>query len=455
MARSAIGRSLALCLGAFGIAFASSAMAAPPAKEQFFPIFTFKTGPAAPLGIATYFGYVDYWDMLNKRDGGVNGVKITWADCETERKVDKGLECYEKLKGMGPTGATAMSPGVTDLAYALLKRSVADKIPMMTQGYGRTDTSDGSVFPYAFPIGTNYWSQSTAKIKYIGMRLGGMNRLQGKKIVNLYHGSGYGKETLEILDIQAKKYGFQLINVEVPPPGSDQEAQWKQIVALKPDWVILRGIGVMAPVALKTAHKYGWPASKILGVWWSGAEEDVLPAGDAAKGFITTAFTLPGREFPVVKDILKYVYGKGPSNGFDPSRVGSTYYNRGLSASMVMVEALRTAQARFGKRPLTGEEVRWGIENMQLTDRRIQQIGAFGLLQPLKLSCENHEGGGAVRFQRWNGKEWMPITGWIMSDQEMVRPLIEKSAAEYAQKEGIARRDCKKITAEAGAGRSS
>lgn len=422
-------------------------ISAPPiyaqqAKEQFFPVFTFKTGPAAPLGIATFYGYIDYWEMLNKRDGGVGGVKITWGECETERNVQKGIECYEKLKRMGPTGASAMSPGATDLAYALIKRAAEDKIPMMTQGYGRTDTSDGRVFPYVFPIGTNYWSQSTAKIQYIGLRLGGISRLKGKKIVNLYHGSGYGKETKEILEIQARKYGFEVIHIEVPPPGSDQEAQWKQIAELRPDWVILRGIGVMAPTALKTAHKYGWPASRILGVWWSGAEEDVLPAGDAARGFVTTAFTLSGKNFPVVQDILKYVYAPGRHNGFDRARVGSTYYNRGLSASMLMVEAMRTAQARFGKRPLTGEEMRWGIENMNLSDRRIHELGAFGLLQPLKLSCANHEGGGAVRFQRWSGREWQPITGWMASDQNLVRPLIEKSAAEYAQKGSIKPRDC-------------
>lgn len=441
MKKSSFKRKSALLIGVLAATFALPAFAQ-RAKEQFFPVFTFKTGPAAPLGIATFYGYVDYWEMLNKRDGGVGGVKITWGECETERKVEKGLECYKKLKGLGPTGASAMSPGVTDLAYALIKPSAADKIPIMTQGYGRTDTSDGSVFPYVFPIGTNYWSQSTAKIKYIGLRLGGVNRLKGKKIVNLYHGSGYGKETKEILDIQAKKYGFEIVHIEVPHPGTEQDEQWKQVVELKPDWVILRGIGAMNPVALKTAHKYGWPAGRILGVWWAGAEADVIPAGPAARGFITTAFTMPGRDFPVVKDILKHVYGPGSNNGFDRAQVGNTYYNRGLSASMLMVEAMRTAQARFGKRPLTGEEMRWGIENMNLNDRRIHDLGAFGLLQPLKLTCSNHEGGGAVRFQRWNGKEWQPITGWMMSDQELVRPLIEKSAAEYARKEGVTPLDC-------------
>jgi len=55
--------------------------------------------------------------------------------------------------------------------------------------------------------------------------------------------------------------------------------------------VILWGWGVMNPTALKTAAKVGYPREKILGVWWSGAEEDVLPAGSAAKATSRPAST--------------------------------------------------------------------------------------------------------------------------------------------------------------------
>ena len=30
--------------------------------------------------------------------GGINGVKITWDECETEYNASKGVECYERLK---------------------------------------------------------------------------------------------------------------------------------------------------------------------------------------------------------------------------------------------------------------------------------------------------------------------------------------------------------------------
>jgi branched-chain amino acid transport system substrate-binding protein len=185
--------------------------------------------------------------MLNARDGGVNGFKLTYEKCETEYNNARGVECYEREKKKGPTGATVIHPLSTGITYSLIDKATADKIPIISLGYGRTDASDGRVFPYVFPLITNYWSQNTAKIKFIGMKEGGMDKLKGKKIVNIYHDSAYGKETIPVLDAQAKKYGFEVTHIAVAHPGNEQGAQWLQIRQIKPDWVILRGWGVMNP----------------------------------------------------------------------------------------------------------------------------------------------------------------------------------------------------------------
>ena len=441
---SASSRSLAVVF----LALAALAALAVPARgqnEQFIPMVDYRVGPYAAGGTGTFGGFIDYLDMLNKRDGGINGVKLTWEECETEYKNDRGVECYERLKHKGPTGAAVFNFLSTGITYACIDRATADKIPIVSIGYGRADSSDGRVFPYVFPLVTNYWSQNTAKIKFIGMKSGGMDKLKGKKIVNLYHGSAYGKETIPILDLQAKKYGFTVTHIEVAHPGNEQESQWLQIRQLKPDWVILRGWGVMNPVALKTAAKVGYPRDKIIGVWWAGAEEDMIPAGEAAKGFIAAAFHPSGTNFPVLQDIKKLVYSGGQKGNLDDlSRFGSIYYNRGVIHGILNTEAIRTAQAKFGKKPLTGEQIRWGLENLNLDEKRIKELGASGLLQPLKTSCLDHEGGGAVKFQQWDGKQWKLISDWIPADKEMVRPLIEESAAAYAKEKGITPRDCSK-----------
>ena len=413
-------------------------------NEQFIPANGYWVGPYAPGGSGFFGGMIDYFQLLNARDGGINGVKLTWEKCETEYNNARGVECYERNKSKGPTGASVVHPLSTGITYSLIEKATADKIPLISMGYGRTDASDGRVFPYVFPLITNYWSQNTAKIKFIGMKEGGMDKLKGKKIVNIYHDSAYGKETIPVLVVQAKKYGFDVTHIAVPHPGNEQQAQWLQVRQIKPDWVILRGWGVMNPTALKAAAKVGFPRTKIVGVWWSGAEEDVIPAGDAAKGYIAAAFNLSGTSFPVIQEIQKHVYAKGKGEMEDKSRIGSIYHTRGIVAGIVTTDAIRLAQTKYGKKPLTGEQIRWGIENLKVDDARLKQIGAVGLMNALKVSCLDHEGGGAVKFIQWDGRKWTPISDWIASDQSIVRPMIEQSAAQYAKEKGITPRDCSK-----------
>ncbi|TMH89944.1 MAG: ABC transporter substrate-binding protein, partial [Betaproteobacteria bacterium] len=309
-------------LAVAALALAAAAGPAAAQNEQFVPANFYWVGPYAPGGSGFGGGMIDYFAMLNERDRGINGVKLTWEKCETEYRNDRGVECYERSKNKGPTGASVIHPLSTGITYSLIEKATADRIPVISLGYGRTDAADGRVFPYIFPLITTYWSQNTAKIKFIGMKEGGMDKLQGKKIVNIYHDSAYGKETIPVLDVQAKKYGFQVTHIAVPHPGNEQQAQWLQIRQIKPDWVILRGWGVMNPTALKAAAKIGFPRDRIVGVWWSGAEEDVIPAGDAAKGYIAAGFNLPGTSFPVMQDILKNVYKKGKGEMEDSSRIG-------------------------------------------------------------------------------------------------------------------------------------
>ena len=86
---------------------------------------------------------------------------------------------------------------------------------------------------------------------------------------------------------------------------------------------------------------------------------------------------------------------------------------------------------------MTGEQYRWGLENLSISAERIKELGAEGLMSPIKLSCFDHEGGGAVKFQEWDGKQWNVVTDWIETDQSIVRPMIEASAANYAKEKGI------------------
>jgi len=413
-------------------------------NEQYFPLQSYRSGPYAAGGTGFFGGFIDYLQLVNARDNGVGGVKFTWSECETEYVVERGVECYERLKkGLNGAPSAAFNPLSVGIAYALIDRATTDKNPIITINHGRTDSTDGRVFPYIFPLQLNPYSEVSAIINYLGQRAGGdPEKLRGKKIVTLYHGSPYGKETIPVLDILAKKYGFEVKHLEVPHPGNEQQSQWLEIKRWKPEWVILRGWGVMNPVAIKTAAKTGFPVDHIIGNIWSNSEEDVSPAGGVGKGYVSITTHPAGRDFPVLKDIDSFVLSKGKGNMQDPKRVGSVYYNLGVINGILNVEAVRKAQSKFGQKPLTGEQVRWGFENLAIDDARLKELGAFGLLQQIKLSCEDHEGGGRVRFQQWDGAKWQVISDWVAADRALLRPIIEASAAKYAAEKSIKPRDC-------------
>jgi branched-chain amino acid transport system substrate-binding protein len=427
------------------IAAVSGTAAAQP-KEQFVPANFYWVGPYAAGGSGISGGLLDYLQMLNERDGGINGVKFTWAKCETEYNNARGVECYERSKRQGPTGATLIHPLSTGITYSLIERASADKIPVVSIGYGRADAADGRVFPYVFPLITTYWDQAATMVRYIAEEEGSLEKLRGKKIVLLYHDSAYGKEPIPVLSDLAAKYGYELSTIPVPHPGNEQQSQWLQVRQIRPDWVILWGWGVMNPTALKTAARIGYPRNRMIGVWWSGAEEDVIPAGAAAEGFVAAGFNVAGANYPVIEAIRKHVYAKGGGEMEDNSRIGSVYYNRGVVFGIITAEAVRVAQQRFGKgKPVTGEQVQWALEHLDIDARRLKELGASGFMPPLRTSCADHEGSGVVRFMRWDGVRWNIITDWMApmpADQKLVRQKYVDSAMQYANEKGIKPRQC-------------
>ena len=410
-----------------------SAMAA----EQFVPLLSYRIGPYGSNGTSFFGGMIDYMNLVNQ-SGGINGVQLTWEECETEGVPSRGIECYERLKGR-KGGASIVEPMNTGVAYSVIDRLSKDRIPMTTLGYGRSDTANGKVFPYVFPLLTTYWNQAAAMVVYLGEKSGGMDKLKGKKIVYLYHDSPYGKEPMPVLEAEAEKWDFELIKIPITLPGSEQQAQWLQIRRTDPDYVILWTFGVMSTVALKSAQRHGYPREKILGAWWAGSEEDTEPAGEAAKGYSAMSYTTPG-EFPVLEEIRNKLYKNGLGNLKEPDRIGHVMYLRGIAAAVMMVEAMRNAQGRFGKgKVLNGEQVRWGLENLNIDAARQKALGVPDMFPPIRTSCEDHEGSGASKVVQWDGKKWVSLSRrWISGDKTLVNKLLEESSTAYAKERGIA-----------------
>ena len=89
-----------VALATAGLSFTVGAVAfADEAKTQYFPLPVFRVGPYASSGIPVWGGFIDYFRYVNEVEGGINGIKLVWEECETEWAVDKGIECYERKIG--------------------------------------------------------------------------------------------------------------------------------------------------------------------------------------------------------------------------------------------------------------------------------------------------------------------------------------------------------------------
>ena len=291
-------------------ALATFFLVSPVLAELVFPSLSYRTGPYGPNGIPFADGYEDYFTLLNERDGGIGGEPIRVVKCETAYNTEKGVECYESTKGEGSLVYQPLSTGIT---YQLIPKLSADNIPILSSGYGRTSGRNGKIFKWVFNFPGTYWDAASVATNHAMDMSDGS--LEGKKIALVYHNSAYGKEPIRTLETLAKKHGYKLMLLPVDHPGQEQKATWLKIRKQRPNYVLMWGWGVMNPVAIQEAVNIRYPMENFIGVWWSGSENDVLPAGAKADGYKALAFHAVNSDFPIFDDIKKYVVDTGKAAG--------------------------------------------------------------------------------------------------------------------------------------------
>ena len=407
--------------------------AAPAMAELTFTALSYRTGPYAANGIPFADGYQDYFTLLNERDGGIGGEPVNLIECETGYNTEKGVECYESTKG---SGALVYQPLSTGITYQLIPKATADGIPVHSMGYGRTSAKNGEVFRNIFNYPANYWDGASVGIKHLLDINGG--DISGKKVALVYHNSAYGKEPIRTLEELAKKHGYELTLLPVDHPGQEQKSQWLQIRRDKPDYVLMWGWGVMNQVAIQEAVNIRFPMENFIGIWWSGSENDVLPAGDGANGYKSLTFHATGANYPLFDDIKTHVVDKGKAAGAG-DQIGTALYNRGLYAAMLAAEAAKTAQAIHNTAALTPAQMRDGMENLEITEAKMTELGLPGFGPSFKVSCQNHGGDGLVAVVQWDyaSKSWNMISDFQQSDQDVLNPLIAEDSAAYAAEANI------------------
>ena len=414
-------------------ALLAASVALPASAELVIPDLSYRTGPFAAGGIPFSDGYRDYFTLLNQRDGGIGGQMVRVLECETGYNTERGVECYESTKAEGALLYQPLSTGIT---YQLIPRASADGIPIHSMGYGRTSAARGDVFNWVFNYPGTYWDAASIMVQHAAEMEGGS--LEGKTIALLHHNSAYGREPIRTLETLAEREGFELTLIPVDSPGQEQGSQWLQIRRERPDFVFFWGWGVMNQTAVQEAANTRYPMDRFIGVWWSGAEPDVLPAGDGADGYKSVNFTGTGTDYPIFEDLQEYVVGTGMQAG-DGTSLGTVQYNRGMFAAMLAAEAIEKAQEIHGTSQVTPAMVRDGMEQLEITAATYEENGMPGFAPEISVSCENHSGPGMALVQQWNAadQQWVAVTDYISSDRELIQPLIDEDAEAFAAENGI------------------
>jgi branched-chain amino acid transport system substrate-binding protein len=394
---------------------ASAALAAAGVQAQ--PAQTIKlggmcdqTGSTKVIGTELCPGVRDYIALVNK-NGGVQGHRLSYTEIDHAYVAPRAVEAYEQLKKEGVV--TVFTYGVPTLR-ALTPRYMEDRIPSLNPGTGRADAIDGEVWRYIFPGTASYWSQAGLALKYIKDNGG----RPGTKIAYLYVDSPAGREGEELVEIVARKEGYVLRSVAVQPPGVELDSQVNEITRdFRADWVIASLFGRPPAVSIKEFAKAGFPMNRLIAFTYGAGEADVEAAGwDVAQGYLGVQFAAMGSDQPVIQAIVKMLRDEGKAV---PGYVGSAYYNRGVLTGALMVEAVRQAIQTQGL-PLTGDKVRKGYES-------IRNFSLQGLVPPLSITAQDHEGGGFLRMYQVKGNQWVPVTDWTRGYRDEVMALVRKA----------------------------
>ena len=326
-----------------------------------------------------------------------------------------------------------MNPWSTGITLSLIPKAGVDKIPILSMAYGLSAAARGSVFPWIFNPPATYWDGYSQILNYIAQKEGGVDKLKGKKIGYIYLDAGFGREPLPLIEQLAKDFGFTPTFYPVAATDmQNQSAQWLNVRRDRPDYMIMFGWGALNPTAIKEAVKINYPMDKFVSIWWVG-EDDLKSAGDGARGFRELNWHAVGTDAPALKAIQTYVVEKGKSQS-PRDKIGTNLYNRGVYNSMLIAEAIASAQKVTGKKVVTGEDVRRGMETLNVDEARLKQIGLEGFTGPVKLSCTDHNGHFATYVQRWDGARFVKDSDWIQPMSDKVQPLLEADARSYAEK---------------------
>jgi len=209
----------------------------------------------------------------------------------------------------------------------------------------------------------------------------------------------------------------------VPPPGVEMGAQVLDIAQrFRADYVIAHLFGGAPAVSIKELKRVGYPLRKVIAFVWGSAEANIEAAGGfaVAEGYYTMQFAGVGQDYPVLKEIREMYKKQGKPA---PKEMASTvFYNRGVLIAAIHVEAIRNALKAKPDGKITGVDVKAGFE-------KISNFTLGGLVPPLKITPNDHEGGGLVQIWQVKGGKFEKTTDWFSAYPDVLAKHIKAAGS--------------------------
>ncbi len=346
-------------------------------SEIKFPLIIQKTDPLANKGMEYEQGIIDYFKMINERDGGIRGKKIVFPKCEKYENINNGLNCYEKHK----VNAVVFNLNSQSLANKLILKAISDRVSIFTSGYGQSFYKNGNIFKWMFNSPSNYVEGASIAISYI--RKNNLGNINGKKIALVYLKNPLDTDLVEILNILSQKHKYRLIPLPLKKL-KNQGLIWSKVKKVNPDYILLHGLGLINSEFVNLSKEINFPFENIIGIHWSESEKDLIKYGSDIDSYKALTFTNNGRKYEVHNNILNYVYFKNDVSD-KMSYFGTIEYNRGLFNGMINVEAAK----------------------MNLKDELIME---YRMVQKCQSSGDFYEGVRAMLVDKDKNPIWQPTT---------------------------------------------
>jgi ABC-type branched-subunit amino acid transport system substrate-binding protein len=343
-------------------------------------------GPAHFLGRQTVLGASAYLHMIND-DGGIFGRKIQLEAFDDGYDPDKAPSCFKRMtkEGVFALGFFVGTP--TAKVYVPLAQE--EKIPVVGLFTGAQLLYE-PLKHEVINVRASYYDETREQVD----KLWDANV---RKVAVIYQDDPFGKAVLDGVKLALQKHNaatsalgtFTRNSVDIP-------AGLKQVMAARPEAVIIAGPYAPAAAIVKQAHIDGWKP-QFLTVSFVGTEEFIREAGPDADGTIITQVMPPydRTEYPTVdlyrKSLNKYSPGEAP-----------TFVSlEGFVDAMVLVEGLK----RAGKE-LTREKFIAGIESIH------EMNAGLGPKLVLNYGVSDHKGLDTVYATVVKNGEAVLLTDW-------------------------------------------